>query len=267
MKKLSLFLLLFSLVQVSDAQTEYMVISYHQMLPGYKMADATASEGAWKAIHRIRREAGMITEWAMYANYPDWGMFKTPDIEFDYITVSKGTNPDDILFFSNEMFGRMYAENPQLADSIEKPVSKIIWQEMMVNEAKAGTSVGSPGFQAGNSRPNHIYLFEKHYVKPDNLSAYQEFEKKMALVQEERVTDGSISGWSSWQRLLPTANNGNFEFTTISAFPTLGAFLGGTYKEETVRQVFDMSFTAALGKYITLRQTETSWTAVLVQKI
>lgn len=257
MKRTTIILILtFFLFGFGRAQTTYMVISYHQLLPGATMSDATQVEKAWKAIHQIRKEKGLITNWEMYTMFPSWGAFKTADIEFDYITITRGNNPDNIIYFDAAMFEQAYKKDPQLSAIIDKGASKIVRQEMLLSEASVGSF-----------KPDQIYLFEVNTVTPTNMFEYQAFEKKMAIVHEDRVATGTISHWSFWQRFFPSAGNGLFEFTTICGFPTISAFREGGYREEAIKKALGMGFGEAYMKYIPLRETKSSWLANLTDKI
>ena len=44
----------------------YANVAFHKLKPGHTLDEAMAIEKKWKTIHKIRREAGLISGWSVY---------------------------------------------------------------------------------------------------------------------------------------------------------------------------------------------------------
>ena len=256
MKKLSLLILMtLFIVTINFAQKTYAIVGFHKLEPGHTIQEAIALEKEWKLVHQARKEACIITNWAIFTVK---GGFKTKDVDFDYISVNYGSDLDKMNNAPANFTENFMKANPSYTDIYERTgkVQKIIRQVVNVSEAIVG-----------ESQPDQIIVFESMKVEPKNNSAYREFEKNMAKVQEDRVKAGIITRWTCWRQLIPAMYNGNTYFTTTNSYPNYASMEKGGYTEESAKKHFGMSSAEVGNKAATLRSIETTWLATLAVKL
>lgn len=256
MKKLSLLILMtLFIVTYNFAQKTYAIIGFHKLEPGHTMQEAMANEKEWRLVHQARKDAGIITNWAIFSVY---GGYKTKDVDFDYISVNYGTDLDKMNNGPANFTENFMKANPSYSDIFERTskIQKIIRQVVNVSEAIVG-----------DFQPNQLIVFESMKVEPKNNTAYREFEKTMAKVQEDRVKAGIITRWSCWRQLIPAVYNGSTYFSTTNAYPNYASMEKGGYTDESAKKHFGMSASEVGNKAATLRSIETSWLGSLAVKL
>ena len=233
-------------------EKQYAFVTYHKLNTGKTIEEALEIEKIWKLVHQARKNAGLITAWEMYSVY-NWN--KTPDVDFDVLTVHYGSDPDKLVQYPVEMIGALLKQYPQHADLWKKTqeVYTILRGEFFVNEANVGAL-----------KPNQIMLIENIRVKPEHYFEYADMERKMANFHAERVKSGILSRWTFWQRLSPPVHQGRQYFMTTNEYPSVANMAQGGYTEELARKIFNMSLFEAWGKMVSLREVESS---LLVTKL
>ncbi len=255
MKKLSLLILMtLFIVTFNFAQKTYAIVGFHKLEPGHTLQEAIALEKEWRLVHQARKDAGIITNWAIYSVR---GGLKTKDVDFDYISVNYGSDLDK-MNNAPANFTENFKANPSYSDIFERTgkVQKIIRQVINVSEAIVGE------FQ-----PDQILVFESMKVEPKNNNAYREFEKKMAKVQEDRIKAGIITRWTCWRQLIPAMYNGSTYFSTTNAYPNFASMEKGGYTDESAKKYFGMSSNDVINKAATLRSIESTWIGSLAVKL
>jgi hypothetical protein len=256
MKKLSLLILMtLFIVTFNFAQKTYAIVGFHKLEPGHTLQEAIALEKEWKLVHQARKDAGIITNWAIFSVR---GGLKTKDVDFDYISVNYGSDLDKMNNAPANFTENFMKANPSYSDIFERTgkVQKIIRQVINVSEAIVGE------FQ-----PDQILVFESMKVEPKNNNAYREFEKTMAKVQEDRIKAGIITRWTCWRQLIPAMYNGSTYFSTTNAYPNFASMEKGGYTDESAKKHFGMSSNDVINKAATLRSIESTWIGSLAVKL
>ena len=254
-KNLLLTLLSLAIVSISFSQKLYGVVAYHKVAPGHTIDEAIALEKEWKVIHQARKDAGLISNWAVFVNYAG---LTTKDVDFDYITVNYGPDIDKIGTYPTDLWQEFLKTHPAYSDLIDRTgkVTNIIRQNVLANEGMVGTF-----------KPDQLFVFEFMKVSGANYNNYIEFEKKMAKVHEERMNAGIITRWSFWRQMLPSGFQGNFSFSTVQAFPNLSSYEKGGYTDAMAKKNFGVSLNEMYKKAISLRDIETSWVARMAERL
>jgi len=254
-KNLFLTLLSFLFVTMSFSQKLYGVVAYHKLAPGHTIDEALAIEKEWKLIHQARKDAGIISNWAVFVNY---GSLTTKDVDFDYITVNYGTDLDKVGTYPTDLWQQFLKSHPSYSDLMARTakVTNIVRQNVLANEAMIGAF-----------KPDQFFVFEFMKVTGANFYNYLEFEKKMAKVQEERLNAGVISRWSFWRQILPSGYQGYFSFSTVQAFPNFSSYEKGGYTDAMAKKHFGMSLNEVYKKAVGLREIETSWVATVADRL
>jgi hypothetical protein len=253
--KLVFTLAALAIVASSYSQSLYGIVAFHKVTPGHTIEEALTLEREWKAIHQARKDAGLISNWAVFVNYNG---FKTKDVDFDYITVNYGTDVDKVGSYPEDLWQGFVKTHPSYNDLLDRTrkVTNIIRQNLSVSESSVGT------FQ-----PNQIFVFEFMKVSGANYYTYFDFEKKMSKVHEERLKSGAISRWAFWRQILPSSDNGNAYFTTVQAFPNLSSYDKGGYTDEIAKKHFGLPLNELFKKAVNLREVETTWVASAVERL
>lgn len=254
-KNLLLTLLSFVIVTMSFSQKLYGVVAYHKVAPGHTIDEAIAIEKEWKVLHQVRKDAGIISNWAVFTNY---GSLVTKDVDFDYITVNYGTDVDKVGTYPTALWQDFVKTHPSYSDLSARTakVTNIVRQNLLVNEAMVGAF-----------KPDQIFVFEFMKVSAANYYTYLDFEKKMAKVQEERMNAGFISRWSFWRQMLPSAYQGHFAFSTVTAFPNFASYEKGGYSDAMAKKHYGLSLNDMYKKAVGLRDIETSWVATVADRL
>lgn len=239
-----------------DTSRVFCKITYHKINPGYTIENAIEIEKIWKIVHTARKDAGLITGYAVYLPF-QWA--KTPNAEFDFLTVNWGNNLDNLNSYPEEMVAALLKKYPQHANLWEKTLKiyGINHQEFYSMKSFAGDW----------GKPDQIYLFETMKVSESKYLEYLDLEKKGTPVHQERVNNGVISHWSFWERIAPTGYLGHIYFTTINAFPSLSRLEEGGYSEGTIKKTMNMTLPEAMSRFANLRSKDASWLVTVADSL
>jgi hypothetical protein len=261
MKKL-LYLILFTCLnaplfsQQANAQQMFTYTTYHKLKPGYTIEDALKLEGILKIVHTARKEAGLISGWAVFVPY-QWA--KTPNVDFDYVTINWGSIIDKLTDYPLDLQAELLKKFPQFANiraDFDKAVS--------IERAEYYSRVVSAGELI---KPDQIYLFEVYKATTQNTYDYINLEKKAVIVHEDRIKNGYISHWSFWKREVPTSFGGYEYFSTINVLPSLTQLVKGGYTDELAKKALNMSLPDAYFKTHSLRVGESNFLAKMVDGV
>lgn len=253
---LILNLSLFAQAQQVDTTRIYCKLSYHKLNPGYTIENALEIEKIWKIVHSARKDAGLITGYGLYVPF-QW--VKTPNADFDFLTINWGNNLDNLNSYPLEMLAELQKKYPQHADLWEKTLKiyGIDRQEFFSMKSFTGEW----------GKPDQIYLFETMKVAESKYLEYLDLEKKGTPVHQDRLKNGIITHWSFWERIAPTGYLGHVYFATINAYPSLSRLEEGGYSEAAIKKAMNMTFAEAMSKFAGTRSKEASWLVTLADKL
>ena len=158
----------------------YASVSFHKLVKGHTIEEAINIEKEWQQIQQIRKDAGLITGWAIFQNY---GGIVSEGVDFDYISVDYGTDLDKIHSYPEDMWNDFVKKNPSASGLLTRTgeIQKIIRRSILANVQVLGGPL-----------VDQYYLFNNMKVADENADAYEQFEKQVAKVHDERIKSGAI---------------------------------------------------------------------------
>jgi hypothetical protein len=211
MKKITaIWLLLLSSISFmvySQNKPVYANVAFHKIKPGHTLDEALALEKKWKTIHLIRRQAGIISGWSVYSILNG---YKTPSIDFDYISVNFSSDLNTITQYPMDKYAALVAKDLSFANIIEE-TSKV--QSIQYNVIAKFVD-GTPNSNDLNS----IISMEVFKTSIPSYFNYLDFEKQMKNVHQDRVNAGEIQEWSFWQTVAPVAEDSKGQFTAFTFY-------------------------------------------------
>lgn len=209
-KSLTLTLILITLVSLfAHAQTKpvYALVAFHKLKPGHTIDEAMAMENKWKTIQKIRKEAGLITNWGVYTIVNG---HKTPSIDFDYMSVNFSSDLNTISVYPMDKFTALVAKDLSFANIVEETAK-------IQTISYSNTSKKIDGTPSANDF-NAILSMEVFKTSLPNYFNYVEFEKQMKNIHLDRIAAGEIQEWSFWQTVAPLADDSKGQFTAFTSY-------------------------------------------------
>lgn len=214
MKRLFTLILLLCAISTTTmlAQNKplYANVAFHKLKPGHTLDEALAIEKKWKTIHKIRKEAGLISGWSVYTIVNG---YKTPSIDWDYISVNFSSDLNTIGQYPMDKYAALVAKDLSFA-TIGEETAKV--QSISYNNIVKFVD-GTPSSNDLQS----IISMEVFKSSVPNYFIYPEFEKQMKNIHQDRINAGEIQEWNFWQTIAPLADDSKGQFTAFTFYKDL----------------------------------------------
>lgn len=214
MKKITFLLVSFLICLAWYVQAQnkplYAHVAFHKLKPGHTIEEAIAIEKKWKTIHKIRRDAGLISGWSVYTILNG---YKSPSIDFDYISVNFSPDLNTIGQYPMDKYAALVAKDLSFAN-ISEETAKV--QSILYNNIVKFVD-GTPSSNDLNS----VVSMEVFKTSIPNFLNYVEFEKQMKNIHQDRVNAGEIQEWNFWQTVAPVADDSKGQFTAFTFYKDL----------------------------------------------
>jgi hypothetical protein len=191
----------------AQSKTVYALVAFHKLKHGHTIDEAIALEKKWKTIQKIRKEAGLITNWGVYTIVNG---HKTPSIDFDYMSVNFSSDLNTISVYPMDKYTELVAKDLSFANIVEETAK-------IQTISYSNTSKKIDGTPSANDL-NSILSMEVFKTSLPNYFNYVEFEKQMKNIHLDRIAAGEIQEWSFWQTVAPLADDSKGQFTAFTLF-------------------------------------------------
>lgn len=188
----------------------YANVAFHKLKPGHTLDEALAIEKKWKTIHKIRKEAGLISGWSVYTIVNG---YKTPSIDWDYISVNLSSDLNTIGQYPMDKYAALVAKDLSYATIGEETAKVQSINYNAIVKLIDGT--------ASSNDLNSVISMEIFKTSIPNYFNYMEFEKQMKNIHQDRINAGEIQEWSFWQTVSPLADDSKGQFTAFTFFKDL----------------------------------------------
>lgn len=246
-------LTLLSLVFVTEisAQTApvYARISFNKVAPGHTLSEAMALQGEWKKVLEAHRNAGFISNWAVFSVYNG---LKSPAVDFDYISVAYGSDLDRMQLNSDTVIARLAKTDSSFATLRTRTgqVEQVVRRIVVANEVMIGTST-----------PSMYFVFEGISATGTQASAYAAFERKTKPLHEARLKAGDIGRWSFWRPVTPWSDDMPATYWVVAGYPSFMAMERWDAFEAGIPSAFNMTPAQFWDTAAGLRRVALSFTA------
>lgn len=200
----------FALCLQAQNKPLYANVAFHKLKPGHTLDEAMTIEKKWKTIHKIRREAGLISGWSVYTIVNG---YKTPSIDFDYISVNFSSDLNSIGQYPLDKYAALVAKDLSYANIVQETAEV---QSILYNNIVKFVD-GTPSSNDLNS----VVSMEVFKTTIPNILNYVEFEKQMKNIHQDRINAGEIQEWNFWQTIAPLADDSKGQFTAFTFYKDL----------------------------------------------